>query len=215
MVEPAKVPGLLLGIAAALVPVALGCEGPSQEIPLREQLRDKNVRILELRRENLALRNKLQQQGQQLKTLLALGESRLEVIPHVATIKLGRYSGGIDTDGKPGDDAVKVYLTPIDQYGSPIKAAGDVTIQLYDLSAEPAHNLLGEYKWSAEEVMEHWAGGFITWHYRFVCPLRSGPPAQRQITVRAIFVEYLTGKTFSAQGVLKVTGSDDHSGHRR
>jgi hypothetical protein len=144
------------------------------------------------------------EQQEQIRTLQALGEKRLDLLFHVSAIKLGRYTAGVDLDGKDGDDGVRVYLQPVDGDGHAIKAAGAVTIQLFDLAAKAEENLLGEYNYPAEEIAKNWSAGFLTYHYRFDCPWKSSPPTHPEITVRVAFTDYLTGKQFTAQKVCTV-----------
>ena len=157
-----------------------------------------------LEERNEGLQKEIIAQRKQIDSLLSLGPKRLETIFHVASIRIGRYTGGIDSDGKEGHDGIKVYLKPIDQDGSTLKAAGDVTIQLYDLSADPKENLIGQYEWKAADISKKWSSGFMTYHYSFLCEWKSRPPRHGDVTVRAEFVDYLTGRHFTAQTVCKV-----------
>ncbi len=125
----------------------------------------------------------------------------MENLFHVTGITLGKYTAGVDLDGKGSHNGIRVYLTPIDRDGHAIKAAGAVKIQLFDLAAK--ENLLVEYDFPVEKISERWAAGFMTYHYRFDCPWPT-PPEHEDITVRAEFTDYLTGKTFTAQKVCTV-----------
>jgi hypothetical protein len=159
----------------------------------------------ELTRSNQQLGETIGRQNQQIATLQHLGDKRLEKLYYVTDLELGRRSGGIDRDGQAGDDAVIVYLQPVDREGAVIKAAGDVTIQLYDLANPPAENLIGEYHWSVDELGQTWAGGFLgSSQFSLLCPWPDGPPAHGQITIRATFTDYLTGRTFTAQKTVTV-----------
>lgn len=143
-------------------------------------------------------------QQKQIRSLQALGKTRLDKLFHVEKIELGRYTGGLDTDGKSGDDAVKVYLRPVDREGHTIKAAGDVKIRLFDLAADPRQSLIGEYTWNVDRVAKQWSGSFMTYHFSFVCPWKKVPPLHTEVTVRVEFVDYLTGKHFTAQKLCEV-----------
>lgn len=156
-----------------------------------------------LRAEDARLREKLRQRDRQILTLQALGEKRLEQLYTVKRIRLGASTCGGDTDGKQGDDAVKVVIEPIDQHGSVIKAAGRVSIRVFDLAAPEATNLLAESSHDPNTVTKHWVSGFMGGYFAFTCPLPA-PPAHSELTVRVEFIEYLTGKTFTAQKVVKV-----------
>lgn len=160
--------------------------------------------IRQLREEVQQLRQQIDQQQQQITTLQHLGEKRLDLLFVPVRINLGRYTGGVDTNDLPGDDAIKVYLEPIDQTGDSIKAAGEVTVQLYDLAADSSENLIGEYHWNSEEIGSCWKGGLMSRYFALVCPWKE-IPANDEITVRVVFTDYLTGKTFSAQKTCKVS----------
>ncbi len=190
-------------ISAVLVGLAVvGCQ-PQQEAAQKQLVKAKEE-ILRLETSNNSLQKAAVEQQEQIQRLQQLGAGRLEKIFHVQRIELGRYTGGVDLDGKPGDDAIKVYLRPIDRDGSTLKASGDVTIELYDLEANPKENLIGKYQWSVDEISKQWSGGFITYQYSFQCPWKSGPPSNDEITIRAEFVDYLTGKSFTIQKVCKI-----------
>lgn len=155
-----------------------------------------------LRVQNARLREQLAQRDQQILTLQGLGEKRLEQLYTVKRIRLGKGTGGADTDAKPGDDVVEVVIEPIDQHGSVIKTAGRVKVQIFDLAAPKATNLLAETSHDPNTVTKHWVSGFMGGYFTFTCPLPA-PPDHSELTVRAEFVEYLTGKTFTAQKVVK------------
>jgi len=197
----------LLAAAMLAGPLLLcGCPaaGPSQLDQLVAQRDQGREQVRQLQATNEGLQAMILDQRQQIKTLQALGDARLEKLYHVERIDLGQYTGGINTDDQAGDDAIKVYLQPIDQYGSVIKAAGEVTVQLFDLAMPPQENLIGQYKWNVDEVAKLWSSGFLVYHYSFLCPWQHGVPKHDQITVRVEFVDYLTGKHFTAQKVCTI-----------
>jgi len=192
-------PGAMAGLLAGLL--LAGC-APAED-PMALQLQEALAARQRLAKENEALRRELQKQRQLVETLRALPAGRLESLVRVEKAEIGRYSGGVDRNGQPGHDAVRVYLNLFDQHGSQIKAAGDVTIQLYDLAAPPQENFLAEHAWKAEKLHERWAGGFISNHYVFDCP-RPERLAHEDVTVRLSFTDYLTGRSFTDQRVVKV-----------
>lgn len=187
--------------AVLAVALVVGCNGVQPPAKTAAQLQQENVQF---QHEIVALRQAAAARDKQIETLQALGDKRLDLLYHVTGVQLGRYTGGIDLDDKPGHDGVRVYLTPRDQHGHAIKAAGKVKIQLFDLADKPAENLVGTFEFPVDQVAKHWAGGFITNHYKFDCHWKS-PPANPDITVRVEFTDYLTGKTFADQTACKVT----------
>jgi len=185
--------------AAAVALLLCGCASQPEAGPgLTDELTHAKAQIIDLQQENSELKSQLEQRRRQVETLQALGDKRLEKMFKVTGIKLGRHSGPVDLDDVGGSDAVRVYLKPVDQYGSVIKAAGDVRVRLFDLAAERQNTLIGEYEWPVDEVAERWSGGFATDHFTFDCPLAE-PAKLGPITIHAEFTDYLTGNTFSAQ----------------
>lgn len=176
------------------------CTAPT---PATGPTADELTEIETLRTTDARLREQLAQRDRQIATLQALGEKRLGQLYTVKRIRLGMSTGGTDTDAKPGDDAIKVVIEPIDQHGSVIKTAGQVKVQVFDLAAPKAKNLLAESSHDPNTVTKHWVSGFMGGYFTFTCPLPA-PPDHSELTVRAEFVEYLTGKTFTAQKVVKV-----------
>ena len=194
-------------VLSFLLPAILlsGC-GPSQA-----ELDRASADLVTARREGRRLRGeneKLQQQvtarDQRIKDLMTLGPKRLDRLFHVRRIELGKYTGGVDLDDKPGHDGIRVYLTPIDQAGHTIKAAGRVKVELFDLANPPDRNLLGRFEWSTKQASGNWVS-FVVYHYSLTCPWPSRPPEHNEITVRVEFLDYLTGARFTAQKLCKVS----------
>jgi hypothetical protein len=191
-------------IALLLAALPWGCmdqQPPEPAADRQEQLRQE---AQGLREELAAARKRLAERDKQVSSLLALGDKRLEKLYVVQRISLGMATGGIDLDGKAGDEGVKVYLQPIDQHGSVLKAPGEVTIQLYDLAAPAKQNLVGECRFDLDETSKAWSSGFLTYHYSFTCRWKAAPPEHDEITVRVEFLDYLTGKTYTAQKPCKI-----------
>ena len=161
------------------------------------------LEIERLRTSNEQLQKQLLQRDEQIVALQKLGDKRLGLLYTVQRIALASGTGGANTDDKPGDEAVKVNVAPIDQYGSVLKAAGSVKVQVFDLAATQAGNLLAECDYDPNAAAKNWASGLFSSYYAFTLPLPA-PPAHRELTVRAEFTEYLTGKTFITQQVIRV-----------
>ncbi len=190
--------------ALALAAIVGGCTVPveTHKKTLRD-LDEARAELGRLKEDKRRLESSLVEKDKQIASLQALGEKRLAKMFHVRRIKLGRYTGGVDLDDKRGHDGVRVYVEPVDQHGTTIKAAGSVAIELYDLAAKGDAKLLGAYRWSADEAAKAWAS-FVVYHYRFDCRWKGAPPKHADITVRVEFVDYLTGKRFTTQRACKV-----------
>ena len=183
-----------------------GCETPQpQNAQHTADLPTPETELIKLKDHLEKLQESFTEQAEQIRSLQGLGVKRLEKLFYAERIELTRHTGGVNTDGIDGDDAIKVYLRPIDRDGSVLKAAGDVRIRLFDLAAAANANLIAEYEWTVEEISEHWSSGFLAYHFSFVCPFKTTGPAHDEITVRAEFTDYLTGKVLSAQKLCKVS----------
>lgn len=192
--------------AAVLLPVVLsaGCNDQPKVAHLHDRIADAEASVEKLQRDNAELRGELAKLRRQIATLQDIGPDRLEKLYTVSQIKLGRRTGGVDLDDNSGThEAVKVFLQPVDDRGDVLKTAGSATVELYDLAATEAENLIGRYEWSVDELAEAWYGGFMAYHYALECTWDE-PPANEEVTVRVVFTEYLTGRTFTAQTVCTV-----------
>ena len=193
----------LLAAAGAAMLTAPGCGLFQRDDKLQQQLQDCQNELQKVQLQRDELQQFTLDQQKQIRSLQNLGDKRLEKLYHVKTIEIGRYTAGVDNDPRPGDDAVKVFIRPLDQNGDVVKAAGDMTIQIFDLSLAPKDTLIALCQYKVDELSKYWASGFLTYHYSFECKWKT-PPRSTDVTVRAEFVDYLTGKHHVAQTVAKV-----------
>ncbi len=188
--------GLVLPTAAMIL---AGCAAESKP---SADLMSRNSRLeSELRQAQVTIS---EQQGaiedlqDQADTLSELGPGgRLEMLFQVEKISLGRYTGGTKLDDEPGDDGVRVYLTPQDADGRTVTAAGSVKIDVFDLAVKD-EPLLMTYSFDVAQAKEHWQSGALANHYNLACPWKEDPLAGDEVTIRVTFTDYLTGKTLTA-----------------
>lgn len=183
-----------------------GCEDP-----MLKHEREMQFRQAELERKNALQADEIQklqanekELQTQVDTLKKIGDKRPDEFVKITRMRISSYTGGVDRDGKPGHDAVKVMFTPEDSAGDPVKTAGTVKIELFNLAAaKPADKLLGTFNYTPGEAVKSWAGGMFTNHYSFILPL---PKTFKggELTVRVEFTDYFSGKTFSGQKVCKI-----------
>ncbi len=189
-----------------LLAAAAGCDpaAPATATPNANTLAKQ---VSQLEAQNQKLKDDIAQQNKQIETLQGLGgPARLEKIYHVESIELSRYTGGVDEDKKPGDDAVDVFVAPLDQQRDKIKAAGSMTVEIYDLAQPASENLVGRYVWNVDELAKQWKSGLMANFYRVRCPLPKDRPLKHaDLTVRVTFIDFLTGKQFNAQTTAKAT----------
>lgn len=195
----------LTQLAAGLLAAWLvaGCQSPT-EVSLRHEIGDLRETIKQKDHQLVAQKASLDELDSQLRVARSISEDDLKRIFYPEKLVIDRLSGGADYDGNPGDDGVTVYLQPVDKDGDVIKVAGDIRIQLFDLAAPPQRNLIGEYFIPVDQVGRLWHGKLWTDHYSIKCPWPKGPPEHTEVTIRAMFVDYLTKRVVSAQATCQV-----------
>ncbi len=201
------------GMSLLLATTLAGCAAGDVDA-LESQLRTQEETIAQLQRElssanaearaavaeTDSLRNQLAQQNQPPSTL----PEQAQALFRVERVEFHKYmTGGLDTDGQPGDDAVAVLLVPQDQDGELLKVPGGVHIDLFDMTQPADQQRIGSYDFSPQEVREAWYSGFFGSGFMLELPLII-PPQSPKVTLHA---ELLTsdGREFHTTGQFRVT----------
>ena len=137
---------------------------------------------------------------QQMTQVQELGPDRPADLFAPVSIEIASLSGGANYDQEPGDDGITVHLRPKDTDGQVVKVPGRISIQLMDntdLSNPKVINVCTFEK--SDELRKLWMGILGTNHYTIRCPFpdRAELPSSRKLTVSALFVDFLTGKTLT------------------
>ena len=206
-----RITAISLTTLTVLMLGSAGCQ-PSSD----PRLRTLHQKVDSLTSKNQCLNRQLAAQDatieelqEQVETLAQL-PNRLDHLFTVDRIKLASLTGGADYDDTPGDDGITVYLRPLDDQGHVLKAAGRITIELLDLNVPGSPKSLGKYVHDEpDQLRQLWHGGLLTNHYTIKCPWDSkiGPPSCREVTIRATFTDFLTGRRFSATRVVEIATS--------
>ncbi len=166
---------------------------------IAEQLRQAQEELKIARTDAAALRTQLAERRQ-----TALSPEQADVFYRVEAIKFGMLlTSGQDRDGQPGDDALSVLLTPIDAHGDLVKLAGEVELELFDMTRSSDQQRLGEWKFPIEEVREHWHKGLMSAGYLFQVDWQT-PPASPELTLHARMT-VADGRQFDATTQVRVT----------
>jgi hypothetical protein len=176
----------------------VGCRGPDKA-------------NIELRKENQALKEQIEKQGRrhqadlaQIAALQAEKGSAVQTLPATRMAELFTVTA-VDINKLTGfrKDGLKVYVSPTDEAGDVIKAAGSVTIDAYDLAkGEQAH--LGHWEFPLKDAASNWYQSWIVHGYALQTPLQP-PESAKEITVRASYTDALTQRTFTDQRVIRTT----------
>ncbi|MCC6422743.1 MAG: hypothetical protein IT447_04640 [Phycisphaerales bacterium] len=186
-------------VAGLLSAVGAGCSQPNRaNIELRKQNQALATQIEDLNRLHEADQATIRGFEAHVTTQPTLPRERLASLYTVHGLSFGRLTGGADLDaGRPGDEAIKVYIGPMDQQGDVLKSAGSFVIELFDLE-QADRPLLGKWEFSTQQAAKNWFGQSLLYQYILTCPWQRVPEHQK-LLVRVSFTDELTGRVFVDQ----------------
>lgn len=168
------------------------------------------VSEISLKGENARLKEQNQQLKEQLETLAGINRpARIEAISTITAIELTSRCGIYDKSSDDSNSTEKkkmlmVYLRPIDDMGDCIKAAGAVKIELWNLDAKPNEALLKSWEIEPKDLRKKWSGSLLTSYYKLPFDVHSILTGkEKELTLKAEFTDYLTGKILKGQQVVK------------
>ena len=189
----------LLLSAVVLAALCAGCGKPNGgNIALRKDNQELRSRLDQLQRELNAAKATIAGLESHATTVPVLPSAQLEKLFTTHDIKIGRLTGEADLDpAKPGNEGLKIYVVPIDQYNQPLKAAGSFVVDAFDL-AQSGENRIGHWEIPLEKAQDNFYNMLTLYTYALPAPWQT-PPRHKDITVRVSFTDALTGRTFTAQ----------------
>jgi outer membrane murein-binding lipoprotein Lpp len=162
-----------------------------------------------IKRENEKLKAENQQLEEQIKTLTDIDRlARTEAISTISSIEMTNRCGIYDKKSDDSNSTAKnkmliVYLRPIDDMGDCIKAAGALKIELWNLNAKPDEALLKSWGIEPKDLRRKWSGSLLTSYYKLQFDVHSILTGkEKELTLKAEFTDYLTGKILKAQQVI-------------
>ena len=195
---------LTIIITMATLLIAAGCQESTSTRAWDKVKQLEGERVeLKLKVDQLEAQNKqLKEQFQNLANLDS--EIRIELLTNLERIAIDKRSGFFDKDKDGTEETFITYIKTYDDAGDVVKTAGDVNLQLWDLSLDVNEALLGEWNVEAKDLKQMWMGMMMTDYYR----LSYGIPSilndiQKELTIKVKFTDYLTGKVFTEQMVVK------------
>ena len=200
----------LLPLLAAVMVLAVGCQrGPRNFENENDRLRAEVMKLQQQRDELQATLDRrlgeLESLRQELDTGAATQPMRGAEPPTLSALKMGRYSGGVDTDDDGIDEIIRVYLRPIDQKGRLLPVAGRANVKAVAIPETGDPRLLAERKYDPEAFENAWRSGFTGEHYTLQLQLPDDLPAElEQVTVRVTFTQARTGVELSTQQPFRV-----------
>ena len=192
---------LTLLIVSCFASASSGCGligGPrnTANIQLRKENQDLRNQIAALERQAQADAAVIRSRDAKVGTLPTLPRERISNLFTTHDITLGRLTGGADLDPQqPGHEGLKVYLIPIDGDGDPLKAAGVITVEAFDLSREERPKI-GSWTFDLEAGRRQWTSVLNRYNYVLTCPWQEAPPTGGSLHVEVTFVDELTRGRF-------------------
>ncbi|QDU82027.1 hypothetical protein Pla110_37810 [Polystyrenella longa] len=162
----------LLGIA-----LLAGCQSTAKREVWEARFRDQRDEIHALNQKIEQLEEDLVVREQEADTLrlqmvgtgqTALLHEQAHSLYQVTGIRINTLlTGGLDHDGKPGDEAISLLLSPHDEDGTLVKLPGNLLIELIDHSLSEEEEVIGQWEFHPQEMKSHWHSGFVGVGYLF------------------------------------------------
>ena len=167
----------------------------------------KEVQSLEEKVKNLEVRDKANVAQivslEANRTIQTLPDERLQRLFTVSGLTFRNLTLGEDLDpATPGDEAFKICVAPIDQFGDEFKSAGSIRVELFDLAlGEPR---IGVWVLKTPETQKRWLSTPVIDGYVLSFTWQT-VPTNAKLLVKATFSEELTGRSVEAQTNLTIT----------
>jgi hypothetical protein len=192
-------------VALALVGLTSACHQatilvPTTEDGLRAQLRDRTSEVESLKLANAQLEQQLGECAKGAEARTGISAEAIEATPRLVSLRIGtlsHFEAGADASGAC---VATVYIEPQDGLGRFLQIVGALELAAFELSSTGVSKALGSATFSPLAVRDAWRGGITGSHYTFAMPLSTAAwNCSGSVTLRASFVDGLTGATLSAQ----------------
>ncbi|MFZ2146271.1 MAG: hypothetical protein WAV28_03540 [Sedimentisphaerales bacterium] len=198
---------LVLLCCCTLMYLAAGCENAnSQRTPLVEQIESLTEQKKQLENQLEQSSSENEQLKKQMHVLSGLPEQvKGENLYRLQKIRIGKYTGFFDKDDDGTKEKLIVYIQPLDEEGDIVKATGAIDVQLWNLNSSEANKaLLGQWRVEPDELKKLWFATLVTINYRLTFDIADKVKSfDEPLTVKITFTDYLSGKVFKEQNVIK------------
>ena len=192
-------------LAGCLLAVAAGCDNAGSRTSLAEEINTLRQERTQLTRQFEQSKSENEQLKEHIQVLSALPpEAKLENLDRLQRIKITGYTNLYDKDKDGRKEKLIVHIQPIDHDGDIIKAAGAVDVQFWDLNKDNGQALLAQWHFEPNELKKLWFAKFLSTSYRLTFDVADKVNLfEEPLTVKVTFTDYLTGKVFKEQKVIK------------
>lgn len=196
---------VIIIVAGCLLVIAAGCDNAGSRAATAKEIKTLRQEKTQLTRQIKQSKSETEQLKEHIQFLSGLRpEAKLEYIDHLQRIKITGYTNLYDKDKDGRKEKLIVYVQPIDHDGDIIKTAGAVDVQLWDLNKKQGQALLGQWHVERNELKKLWLARFLTTNYKLTFDVADKiDEYEEPLTVKVTFTDYLTGKVFKEQKVIK------------
>ncbi|MBA3314778.1 MAG: hypothetical protein H0T47_16010 [Planctomycetaceae bacterium] len=196
---------LLCGLAAgcALRPDTAAIENElrvheDRILTLEQRLQQAQDELAAARRESDHLREQVRSTGEQV-----LASEQADSLFRAEGLRINTLlTGGLDEDGRPGDEVLSLVVEPFDADRQPIKLPGELTIDVTDPAAAGEDAVVGRWTYSAEEVRKAWHSGLLITGFKFRLPWQSTPIHETLVVHTRLATS--DGRVFDATETVKI-----------
>ena len=194
----------LLALSFSLLFLAAGCQNVRTGAPglmtQVQKLSGEKAKLQSLLDQSKTENERLKKQ---IETLSALPKEQIELWS-LQRIEIGRFTALYDEDKDGKKEKLIVYVQPIDKDGDTVKSAGQVNVQLWDLNKADSNALLGEWHVGPDQLKKLWLTALLAGNYKLTFDVADKAELFKEpLTIKVAFTDYLTGKTFQEQKVIK------------
>jgi len=192
-------------LIASVLAVTAGCGGTDKGVPLQDKIQSLSDDKAQLQKQVEQTKAENEQLKKQNKVLAALpDEVKGQNLSDIEEVKISRLTNLYDKDKDGQDEMLIIYVQPIDRDGDVVKAPGEVDVELWDLEREPGEAKLGDWRIKPEELRKLWFDAVMSTNYRLTFDVgEMAIDPTEPLTVKVAFTDYLTGKVFKDQYVIK------------
>lgn len=195
-----------------------GCNrGTRRSVELLEsRIRNQEETIASLRRDVSTLEAEREATQREADALRAAAKTNINPVllaEHAETqfriseVSINTYlSGGLDRDGKHGDELLTVLVVPQDKTGDTLRATGKLEIDVVDFAAPTGQQRIGHWDFDRNQTRELWHFGLIGRGIQLTVPWQT-PPVSETVTVHARLT-MPDGRQFNATEELRVVPLD-------
>jgi len=184
----------------SLVLCLAGCRSNCDLVEAELRTRDIQLADLRTERESLIAHNEALQHE-----LIALRGGTVTKLPlqeaapthTLHSLVLGRQTGGLDSDGKPGDEALQVLVEPRDGDGHTVMAAGTLTVRAAEIVREGLKKPLCSWEVTGDALRHSWKNGLLTTGYYLVLPWKTWPSSDKVRVIAQLTLG--DGRVFEAE----------------